>query len=187
MKRIWFGRRVGPEKNLLVAPLPALHVEGIHQLAGGVVLGDPQSLEIVVVELHFRPLDDRVSLRDEGVDDVPLRLGNRMAPPGGERTRREGDVDTAERLSGPDSRFRELGNFRAIRLLELGLESVRGLDPPSAARRSRDRRESGERRQSRSCGRGTRSSSPPSAARPRHGPETPRRLGGFAQFFPERP
>ena len=55
---------MGPEDHV------GLDVERILHVAGGVVLGDVEGLEIVVVELDVRPLDDLEAQGGKDADDL---------------------------------------------------------------------------------------------------------------------
>ena len=53
-------------------------IEGVLRIACGVILGNVQRLEIVVVQLHLRPFDNRKAHADEDVLQFALYLGQRV-------------------------------------------------------------------------------------------------------------
>jgi len=62
--------------------------EGVVAVPGGVILGDVQGLEVVVVEFDFRAVEDAVPHRDEEILELSGYLRDRMQGAGRETGRR---------------------------------------------------------------------------------------------------
>ena len=69
-------RGMGAQQQRLFAVHVLVEPEGVPHIARGVVLGDAQAGEVVVVELHLGALDGGEAHAREGVEDLLQRLGH---------------------------------------------------------------------------------------------------------------
>src|SRR3990172_7817358 len=86
-------RGVGAEEHRPFAVPLVVDPEGVPHVAGGVVAGDAEGLEVVAVPLHLRAFDDLEAHGDEAVQDVAQGLRGGMEAPGGEGRPGQRDVD----------------------------------------------------------------------------------------------
>ena len=107
-----------------------VQIERVHGVPRRMIGGNPERLEVVVLEFHLRPLDHVEPHRGEGRNDGPLGSRDRMESAEGKRTSRQTDV---ERRQIPGPARLQLGLLRLQRLPEPVLRVIQqpaGRGPP---------------------------------------------------------
>ena len=94
------GGGVGAEQDLALALDEGVDPDRVPHVAGGVVVGDADGVEVVARPLDLGPLEDAEPHLREGLDAVVHRLGDRMEASERLRPARQGHVEGGARGEG---------------------------------------------------------------------------------------